>query len=57
MIKVGNVWYPRSQRKLAIQVARWRHKAIVTEMRKRKTGRYGTYKRNNSSNRVSQESR
>ena len=39
MIKVGNVWYPLSQKKLALQVARWRHNGIITELRKmRKNG-------------------
>jgi hypothetical protein len=34
MIKVGNVWYPKSQTKLAKQMLIWRHRAWLTEMRK-----------------------
>ena len=34
MIKVGNVWYPKSQTKLAKQMLIWRSKAWLTEMRK-----------------------
>jgi len=36
LIKVGNVWYPKSQAKLAKQVAFWIYKAWLTEMRKRR---------------------
>ena len=56
MIKVGNVWYPKSQKNLALQIARWVHKAVVTEMRKKKR-RYGTYRSNNSSYRIGKKSR
>ena len=36
MIKVGNVWYPQSQTKLAKQMLIWRHRAWLTELRKRR---------------------
>ena len=39
MYKAGNVWYPKSQKKLAQQVARWIHHGFITEIRKmRKNG-------------------
>ena len=39
MIKVGNVWYPLSQRKLALQIAKLIHTGFITELRKmRKNG-------------------
>ena len=39
MIKVGNVWYPRSQHKQAIEAFYWKHKARLTEMRKQRKTR------------------
>ena len=55
MIKVGNVWYPESQRKEAVEAFKMLRKAWITERRKRSL--YGTYKRNNSSYRSRQRSR
>ena len=48
MIKVGNVWYLKSQKKQAMEAARNRRRAWVTELRKRIL--YGTYQRNNRIN-------
>jgi len=47
MIRVGNVWYPKSQQKQAMAAFKMRRKAWITELRKRSL--YGTYKRNNRS--------
>jgi hypothetical protein len=35
MIKIGNVWYPKSQKKEAMEAAKNRRKAWITERRKR----------------------
>ena len=49
MIKVGNVWYPKSQEKLANQIFRIRRKAVITEMRKmRQNGTRKCYYSSNS---------
>ena len=40
MIKVGNVWYPSSQRAQAEQAMFWRRRAVKTE--KNKKVRYGS---------------
>ena len=47
MIKVGNVWYPKSQQKEAMAAFKMLRKAWITE--RRKMSLYGTYKRNNRS--------
>ena len=53
MIKVGNVWYPKSQKKQAMEVFRWRHKAWLTEMRKERDYGPRDYRRLDSSRKIS----